>query len=154
MTRLIRVETDLTTALDAGDYALAGYEHLARVERKGSVAELMGNLFTRDRARQERALTKLISSCKYPYLLLDFPAREAMTSPYVRDPQEVMCEVYRLCAWRGLRLLWLHPGADVASRRNVGTQIVHILWQHAWHDIVQRATRKGDIDGSSRLSEL
>ena len=136
--RLFRIAVDSSQNLDAGDYVLKGYEHVARVERKGAISELMQNLFTADRGRQERSLKKLVESCTTPYLLLDMHPRECMTDPYVKNPREVMCEVYRLCAWRGLRLIWLHVGNDVTARKNVGLQVASLLWEHAWETIVKK----------------
>lgn len=155
--RTFHLDIDNTQYLPAGDYMLKGYEHICRVERKGAISELMQNLFTRDRARQERSLKKLIDSCRVPYLLLDMHPRECMVDPYVKNPAEVMAEVYRLCAWRGLRLLWLSVGNDVNARRNVGLQVANILWAHAWEYLVKEQTKKrsptvvvGETNGSRK----
>lgn len=123
--------------LDSGDYALRGYEHVARIERKGAATELLQNLFTKDRPRFERSLKRLCDSCTVPILLLDMHPRQFMSDPHVRDPHEVRNELYRLCAWRGLRLHWLYVGNDVASRKHLGLCMVDLLWSHAWHHLVK-----------------
>lgn len=58
-------------ALRSGDYRLDEYPGVRVIERKASLAELHGNLFTVDYARFHRALQRLRDSCSHPVLFLD-----------------------------------------------------------------------------------
>lgn len=58
----------VTRTLDTGDYSLVGYEHLFRIERKGSPAEWATNVFE---DRFERELCRL-DQFKHAYIFLEF----------------------------------------------------------------------------------
>lgn len=57
--------------LDAADYYLEDWPDVCRFERKASLSELFGNLFTKDRTRQFTAFQKLADSCAHPYILVE-----------------------------------------------------------------------------------
>jgi hypothetical protein len=67
---LIQVRT-VRKALRSGDYRLEEYPNVCIIERKASLSELHGNLFTADYKRFRAALERLRNACTHPVLLLD-----------------------------------------------------------------------------------
>lgn len=121
--------------LDAGDYLLEGYEALAVVERKGSMSELYGNLFSSDFQRANDAFKRLSDACIYPYLLLDFslssiwtPAKYAPNAPRIMDALCWTVQQY------GLRLWFGSQSKQPSSRRRLGEVVARVLFAHAYYD--------------------
>lgn len=128
---LIRVEVE-TRTLHAGDYALAGYDDEVLFERKGSMQELLNNLFTVDRRRCTAAFLKLVEGCEVPYLLLDFPLGDMFKpTPYVVDPPRVLDALLDLSRSFGLRLLWAGNCKTASRRRELGELVLRVMLSHA-----------------------
>ena len=116
--------------MDAGDYCLAEWPHLVGIERKASLLELSKNLTDPgDKARQGKSLTKLIESCKYPYLLVEAPPSELLGSdPRVKDSNRVVSLLCKAAYRYRLQLImmpWKSRSAE--TRRKMGTFLVHLM---------------------------
>jgi ERCC4-type nuclease len=117
----------------AGDYALAGKERTALIERKGSLRELQQNLLTKDRARFLRAIAKLVNATKRPYLLLDFsPMDMARPEENVPVPSAVYDALTQVIHSYNLRLWYAGNCKHHLSRRILGEQVVRLLLTHAY----------------------
>jgi hypothetical protein len=67
----IRVKGTVVNMLDAGDYSVAGYEDIVRIERKFGIRELFGNMTpVANKERFEREMEKL-SKIPYKYILIE-----------------------------------------------------------------------------------
>jgi hypothetical protein len=123
-----------SVALPFGDYRLAEYPDMCVVERKGSQLEIFKNLTeSHDRIRQAKAFRKLMSGCKFPYILVEASPAELLTnSAQVTNP-EVLCNRLALAiAKYGLRpifLPWKSRNPD--TRRKAGTLLIHLMLGHA-----------------------
>ncbi len=126
------IDLDDKVRLHAGDYAIAGFEHIALVETKRSLKELRDNLFSCDKHRANHAFGKLAQATKYPYLLLDFPLSEFSRTLIYGDQtaSQVLDVFYRKMARMGIRLLWYPSPVSVHGRKLVGEQVIRILWNH------------------------
>lgn len=115
-----------------GDYAIKDWEHLACVERKGSIEELRKNLFDRkDKKRAKKAFDKLEDGTKFKYLLADFtPANFYATNPNLLWCDVVQDAFIRELQKRNIQLIWLPRLADASNRRQIGEIIVRILYNH------------------------
>jgi len=125
--------------LDVGDYRLKEFPDCCVVERKGSAAELYRNLFDRkDMRRQGRALQKLVSRVKHPYLLVEAgPARVLNGRPlpgHEVDPQQMLERLTRVVSRYGLGLLWFSAGTTSHTRRLVGNCVLSLMLSHAIED--------------------
>lgn len=128
---IVRVKEEVAT-LDAGDYCLLGDESLAIVETKFDIGELILNTLTADRPRFLRALERLASACKFPYLYV-----HRLPSPWWRSDNcnlEVVQAVDILLSHLtrlNIRLWWGNNTACLPlSRRRVGELILRILLAH------------------------
>lgn len=128
---LIQVHMEVRQ-LHAGDYALAGYDDEVLFERKGSMSELLQNLFTSDHRRCTTAFLKLVEGCEVPYLLLDFPLSDMFKrSPYVADPQRILDALLDVSRDFGLRLLWAGNCKQAGRRRELGELVLRVMLSHA-----------------------
>lgn len=112
--------------LDAGDYALAGYEKVCLVERKGSIRELAKNCLTADRTRFVAALDRLRASCLYPYLLVEGSLAEMAQDGSVPDWWTAFDSLQRLLLERNIGLL-LMPNKGTIQRRLIGECVARLL---------------------------
>ena len=120
-------------ALKTGDYLLAKWPTACIVERKASSSELWTNLMTADYSRAESSLTRLSRECRYPVLLLDMTAAEALRrSQYCEEPARALDAFYRLVVHLGLHLLWAGSCRSNAARRALGEQVVRLMFAAAW----------------------
>lgn len=120
--------------LAAGDYALLGWEQVSRFEKKGSIAELSGNLTTGDRGRQLAAFDNLVASCKHPYVLLTFPVSELGTwhrTKHALDPDIVLDSLFYACMVKGLTLYWVSATRGSSTWPILGATVVRRLLFHA-----------------------
>jgi len=130
----IRVVTK-TTKMDTADYALDGYEHITLVERKGSMRELQGNLFTADYKRACAAFERLSEACTFPYLLLDIPDVEyRKVTKFVPTPDRVFDAMAWVMHRYGIRLWAVGDCKSGPQRRRVGDQLIRVLMAHCFHD--------------------
>jgi hypothetical protein len=67
--------------LDAGDYTLAGYEHLLRVERKGAVAELAANLTQAEKWACFRAELERLGAYPAAFVVMEFTLEDVAAYP-------------------------------------------------------------------------
>ena len=146
---LYRVEIDDSQRLYAGDYALAGYEHICLIERKFGGNELCKNLLTADFRRFTRALDKLVESCKHPYLLLDCsPSELHRKTKYNPDPERTLDLLWQTVHNYKLGLIY-SGGRQVKSvRRKVGEQVLRLMLAHA------KGHSKKKIDDSAAMRVL
>lgn len=131
--------------LVGGDYALKGWDELARVERKGSLGELWTNLFTRDSFRFQKSLDNLQKNARQAALFLDFPVSYG-TLVNGQSAEEVVQRVFELSVARALPLLWVPPGTTVATSRRSGDILVKWLWGACFTEI--RAMQKAPAIGA------
>ena len=68
--------------LDTGDYTVEGFEGVLCVERKGTFAELAGNL-VEDRFWRE---LERMSKFKHPYVICEFELKDIVNYPYNMGP--------------------------------------------------------------------
>lgn len=130
--RLIKVFTE-RKKLDAGDYCLKGYEGCCVIERKASPMELYKNLFDRkDKARQGRALTKMVNAVEFPYLMVETSPQNILGSqlPGDIDPEVLVGKIMGMVARYGLRLLWLPWRGSASGRTSMGLVLVHLMVGH------------------------
>lgn len=124
-----------TQQLEAGDYAVWGFEDVVAVERKGSLDELAKNLLTADYSRQVRAFKKL-QGATFRYLLVELTPKQAATPGYSpRDPCLIRSRLYDQLAAFGLSLLWVPPTKSVHERTTVGAHVLQLMWSHIWNDL-------------------
>lgn len=128
--------TPQPATLPCGDYALAGFEHLCIIERKGSLLELCQNLLGPDRTRALASFDRLIASTRHPYVLLEghptvLLSRTVTTPGGSLDSGLPVDALLRLLASRPtLNLLWL-PADTHAQRRAVGEWCARLLLSHS-----------------------
>lgn len=68
--------------LSYGDYSVKGLEHIVRIERKASTAEICNNLCTKNGLiRFEKELGLLKENVKNPYIICEFPSVYLNTFP-------------------------------------------------------------------------
>ena len=131
--RIVRVETE-RRRLDAGDYCLVGDETLAIVERKAHIGELITNTLTDDRPRFLRALERLATACKYPYLYVErMPNHWWLQDPtgFSRQIAQAMDLFLTSITRLNIRLLWgRHAAIAPGHRRRDGELILRILLAH------------------------
>jgi hypothetical protein len=125
----IEVKTE-RIALDFGDYRLKEYPDLCVMERKATQLELYKNLNeSNDRVRQAKSFRKLMSGCKFPYLLVEAsPAELLRDDPRIKNPELVAHRLALAIAkynFRALFIPWKSRSPDV--RRKVGTLMVHLM---------------------------
>ena len=129
---LVKVHTE-KKKLEAGDYCLAGFDSLCIIERKASALELYKNLFhVKDKARQGRALTKLVAGTEFPYLMIEASPKELLDCklPNDTDPELLIGKIAGMVARYGLRLLWLPRRNTLSGRRSMGLVLTHIMLGH------------------------
>lgn len=130
----ILVDTKIVT-LPAGDYALEGFSRTAIVERKGCLSELVKNIFSRDRARFLRALTRLRDATSRAYLLLEETPAGLLPSrptPYQGNPDCCVDELVRLLLQYNLNFLFVGRNRSLGSRRKLGLFVLKLLAGHAF----------------------
>jgi len=147
--------------LDAGDYALKGYEHVCLVERKGSMGELSKNLLSPDRGRFNKAFGLLMETCEEPVLLLDFSIASAMRpNRYCPNPTKTMDALLQLisqkipsgtsgtCYGKKTRfgVLWSNGSRAHGPRRVLGETIARLMLHHALEYEATIQSRGVDID--------
>lgn len=114
--------------LVGGDYAIKGWEALARVERKGSLEELWTNLFDKtDSHRFQRSLDKMQTNSRHSALFLDFPVQYD-TLINGEPAEEVIQRVFEISASRSLPVLWVPPGRTPKTVTNSGDVLVRWLF--------------------------
>jgi len=150
---LVKLDTQ-PQALDAGDYALEGFLHACRVERKGSVAEVCGNLLSSDRRRATASLIRLTRACTCPILLLDAALASFYPSGLHKSTAgaKAMSQLLRLSARHGLRIVFAGPCKSVAHRRKLGVVIAQLLMAAAYE--TPQALDLGGIALEARKSAL
>lgn len=127
--------------MPAGDYALEDWEHLALIERKGSIQELHQNLVTKDWVRQQKACDKLAAACAYPYILIEGHPVEmyrAALSPVKWGPANrapikpgyVIDRLMELTTDYGLGTIWGGTPKTASGRRILGEIVLRILLRH------------------------
>ena len=117
--------------METGDYALKGFEHVCLIERKGSVREINGNLRGRDRARFDRAITRLAESCLYPYVLLEFrPQDFARPIPEAAKPMIAFDEMVRCMHRHRLPIIFMGGCKHHSARRTLGEECIRIMLGH------------------------
>lgn len=145
--------------LNIGDYTLDSDNPSAIIERKGSIDELHQNLFTRDRARFTRSLVRMGVSIPR-YLLLDFAWHKGdpkhCSCKHTHTNSDVLDALWDVVVRYGLRVISLGDSPTGAARRNLGSQLLRLLWSH--DQIAKReraiATMKASIgvtDGNGNL---
>lgn len=68
----MQIVNTVVEGLNAGDYAVKGYEDILRIERKNGFEELFGNLATREyRDRFYREMERLRSTVKHPFIIVE-----------------------------------------------------------------------------------
>jgi len=128
--RLYRV-VEVPGRLSEGDYAIEGYETLACCDTKRSLEELRKNLFTADKERASKALERLATKCRYPYVMLDMtPAEFNRTNERLLWPDVVQDECFKKLGMLGIRLLWLPAGKTMYARQQTGEYLIRILLGH------------------------
>ena len=150
---LILVKEKVVT-LPAGDYTLEGYDDESVVERKGSVREVLGNLFTKDRRRSVAAFQRLIEACEHPYLLLDFSLSEMFTvTEHVPNPMLVLDTLLADAGNLGVTLLWGGNCKPATSRRRLGEVVLRLLLSHALRRELGPIDIQGIIDDHFEIKE-
>lgn len=128
---IIPIRTKRIT-MDAGDYALKGFERTCIIERKGSVRELHQNLLTKDWTRCEEAFNRLAGATADPYLLLEIPSAEFLrVSKEVPHPERVFDILTRLVHDYGFRLWFTGNCRHPRTRRALGEQMIRVMLAHA-----------------------
>lgn len=114
---LALVEETLTT----GDYALAGYEHVCLLERKGSLRELHSYCFDhRDQLRSQ--LERLSEACRHPMILL-----EGDVQRYASKDHRALDVLHRLlCEYHIAPPLFLRAN-NANQRREVGAYVARLF---------------------------
>lgn len=115
-----------TQKLDAGDYALEGYERVCLVERKGSIRELAKNCLTADRTRFIAALDRLRAACLHPYVLVEGTLTDMAQDPNVPDWWTALDSLQRLLLERNIGLIFL-PNKGAIQRRMIGEWVARLL---------------------------
>lgn len=132
--------------LAAGDYCLAGDEGGVGVERKKGVAELFGNLKTRDRPRFLEALDKLAGTYDRPVLaieesLADFTRSRTgyLASDRIRvDGEAVLSALLVECHQRDIHVMFLGSCTSPVRKRQVGANMVRLM-------LIDRLFRSGNL---------
>lgn len=124
-----------TETLDFADYIVQHQGHIVAVERKGSLAELQQNLFSKDVRRFRRAVKRLKDSTKHPFFLLDIGWRDLAEDRYVEQPSKVRDGFYQFAASEGIPVLWGGNAHSVPDREQLGLQIVTLMWNYVWVSI-------------------
>lgn len=119
-----------TQKLDAGDYALAGYEEICLIERKGSLRELAKNCLTPDRTRFVAALDRLRASCLRPYLLVEGSLADMSQDPGIPDWWVALDSLQRLLIERNISMILL-PNKGTIQRRMIGEWVARVLVNNA-----------------------
>lgn len=118
--------------LSEGDYALAGYEHLGLVERKGAITEIAGNMLSDDYSRARSAFERLAEACLHPYLLLDVTVPEMFKkSRWCPTPRAAIDALLSLVNELGIRVILSGNCRADATRRQLGEFVVRLLLSHA-----------------------
>lgn len=104
-----------SAVLNAGDFAIKNHMRAVGVERKGSLNELVHNLFTDDYARFIRAIERLVATVECPILFLDFPIAEMHTPEATRSKSYVTRNGYRATTVPGLGTMTLSKLAAVVA---------------------------------------
>lgn len=142
----LRIVTE-TETMAVGDYLLAPWPDISRIERKGAATEVAKNFLSRDRKRQFTCFKKLQASCRFPYLLMEFTPADVWSlarNPHAPrqlkldvedgvDPQARLLD--HLCtasSLYGLRFLWVGGSKTTANRRRTGELIVRVMLNHVW----------------------
>jgi hypothetical protein len=115
-----------TQKLDAGDYALEGYERICLVERKGSIRELAKNCLTADRTRFIAALDRLRAACLHPYVLVEGTLTDMAQDPSIPDWWTALDSLQRLLLERNIGLILL-PNKGAIQRRMIGEWVARLL---------------------------
>lgn len=119
--------------LDVGDYVLKGHETRCIIERKGSIQELAGNLFTKDWARAMSAFERLSNATANPYLLLECTPNDlAKPSRWVENPEQIVDALASLLERFKLRLLLCGSVKTYDQKRTVGEFILRLMLAHAY----------------------
>lgn len=113
--------------LQIGDYSIQGLEKVLAIERKGSLTELIKNMYV-EKEQWIKRLTAL-SSLQYPFLILDFPpshiddiphsilSKLRRTPPYSRiSPQDIKDKLDELRHY-GITVIFA-VSEDRGERRN------------------------------------
>jgi ERCC4-type nuclease len=131
---LIHVETKVKE-LVSGDYCLEDHDGSCLIERKGSFSELCSNLWSKDYKRAHGALERFSQASDHPYLLLEESVSNMMQGVrYLDTPAELIFDAF-LCELMdlGIQIIWTGKRASVAATRSVGTMILHVMLNHAFH---------------------
>lgn len=115
--------------LEFGDYRLAEYPNCCVIERKGGQWEISKNVFNpKDSVRQAKSFRKL-SSCEYPYLLVELsPAEFMRKTEYVPDTEALMNRFSMVIVKYGFHVIWLPWRGKRRTRgRQLGTFLLHIM---------------------------
>lgn len=120
--------------LETGDYLMRGAGHLCRAERKGSLTELENNLCSSDQGRQDKAITALVKSTRYPILVLDFPWNDKISirGRHPTDPNEdyVWACLAAMVARYDITLLSLGTTRSKRSRVELGQFLALLFLAH------------------------
>ena len=131
MYRAIPIQVEIEKKkLDFGDYAIKGYENICTFERKASQLEIYKNLNeSHDRIRQARAFRKLVSSCKFPYILIEASPNELLKNdPRIKHPELICHRLGLALAKYGLHTLFIPwKSRTPSTRRKIGTLMIHIM---------------------------
>lgn len=120
-----------TVKLDSADYRLDMCPDLAAVERKGSMGEICTNLCSDDYARTTASLSRLVSSARFPYLMVEAGPSEFITpTRYCENPEYVLQRLVAICQKFNIRLVLGGRAHTPAARRALGTLTLHLLLGH------------------------
>jgi ERCC4-type nuclease len=120
--RLHVVEAPLKT----GDYAIRGLEHVALVERKGSLRELAKNCLTSDVARFTHCLERLGGECRYPLLMVEGTPAKLLSDKSIEKPYTALDALQRLLLSYQIPLLLL-PSNSARQRQVTGEYVARWL---------------------------
>lgn len=116
--------------LEFGDYRLKEYPDQCVVERKASQLELFKNFNdSKDRIRQAKSFRKLVSGCKYPYILVEAsPARLLASNPRIKQRELVVHRLSLAIAKYGLHSIFIPwQSRNPETRRALGILLVHLM---------------------------
>lgn len=128
--RPIEVKTK-RMVMPAGDYTLEGHDDVCIIETKRSMRELHSNVCTKEWTRVARALSRLVDSCKYPYLVLELtPSEMFRESQHVPNPRQVFSLWMQIAARLDLRVMFVGGATNPGPRRKLGEQLLRLMLAH------------------------
>lgn len=114
--------------LDAGDYAILGYESTCLVERKAGLEELINNFLSVDRVRFDKAVLKLVAATEHPILFIERLPPAWWLTDNRPDMERALDATFALQKKYGISLIWgSQVLRSVQARRRLGEIVLRAM---------------------------